>query len=255
MKWHFIDTGFNSGKFNMAFDMALTRICKPDEAFLRFYRWEPYCISLGANQNINSINEEKAFSDSIDIVKRPTGGRAILHAEELTYSVIIPLDAQSSAKNIYQEINFALSEGLAIYDDKLRFVELHNEQPNFRDLYKEDKSVLCFAAPAKSELKYDGRKLVGSAQRKLGNVILQHGSILCGEFHKRIVDYLVTSPENYSTIYELLDSTADIKSITNKEINYDDLSESIVEGFESYYKMKFETINKEEKIFDTNFAE
>lgn len=255
MKWHFINTGFNSGKFNMAFDMALTRICKHDEAFLRVYRWEPYCISLGANQNVDSINEEKAFSDNIDIVKRPTGGRAILHAEELTYSVIIPLDAQSSAKNIYQEINFALSEGLAIYDDKLKFVELHNEQPNFRDFYKEDKSVLCFAAPAKSELKYDGRKLVGSAQRKLGNVILQHGSILCGEFHKRIVDYLVTSPENYSTIFDLLNSTADIESITNKEIDYDALSESIVEGFESYYKMKFETINREEKIFDTNFAE
>ena len=254
MKWNFINTGFNTGKFNMSFDMELAKVCKPDEAFLRLYRWEPFCISIGANQNFESINIEKANSDKLDIVKRPTGGRAILHAEELTYSVIIPLDIQSSAKSIYQEINFALTDGLSIYDEKLKLVELHNEQPNFRDFYKEEKSVLCFATPAKSELKFEGRKLVGSAQRKLGNIILQHGSILCGDFHKKIIEYIVTSPENYCAISESLNSTADIKSITGKEINYDILGASIAAGFESYFKMKFETINKEEKILDFNFA-
>ncbi len=254
MKWNFINTGFNSGKFNMSFDMELARICKPDEAFLRLYRWEPYCISLGANQSIESINVEKVNSDKLDIVQRPTGGRAILHAEELTYSIIMPLDIQSSAKNIYQEINFALAKGLSIYDEKLNFIELHNEQPNFRDVYKQEKSVLCFATPAKSELKFEGRKIVGSAQRKLGNIILQHGSILCGGYHKKIVDYIITTPENYLTISESLNSTADIKSITEKEVNYDVLSKSITAGFESYYEMKFESINIEEKIADFNFV-
>ena len=254
MKWHFINSGFNSGKFNMSFDMELARICKPDEAFLRLYRWEPYCISLGANQNYDAIDIEKVHSDNLEIVKRPTGGRAILHAEELTYSVVIPLNAQSSAKNIYQEINFALAEGLSIYDDKLKFVELHNEQPNFREFYKEDKSVLCFAVPAKSELKFSGRKLVGSAQRKLGNVILQHGSILCGDYHKRIVEYLITSPENYLSIVNSINSTAEIKSITGKEIDYEALSKSIATGFKSFYEMEFESLEKEEKTLDLNFA-
>ena len=71
-------------------------------------------------------------------------------------------------------------------------MELEKSQPDFREFYKEGHSAVCFAVPAKSELKFDGRKLVGSAQRKFGNVILQHGSILCGEFHKKIVDYLAS---------------------------------------------------------------
>ncbi len=242
MKWYFINTGFNPGKLNMDFDIELAEKCKPHEAYLRLYRWKPFCISLGANQSFDSINIEKAKSDNLDVVKRPTGGRAILHAEELTYSVIMPVDSNSSTRNIYQEINLALVKGLALYDDRLRLVKLHNTQPNFRELYKQDQNVVCFAAPAKSELKFDGKKLVGSAQRKLGNVLLQHGSILCGEFHKRIVNYLITSEENYFLTSGILDSTADIKSITSTEVNYELLSESIVKGFQSYFRISFEEI-------------
>ncbi len=255
MKWNFINTGFSTGKFNMAFDLELAKLCKPNEAFLRLYRWEPYCISLGANQSFESINIEKAKSDNLDIVKRPTGGKAILHAEELTYSVIMSVDYKSSARNIYEEINAALAEGLSCYDQKLKLVELHNAQPNFRELYKEEQSVVCFAAPAKSELKFDGRKLVGSAQRKLGNVILQHGSILCGDYHKRIVDYLITSEENYSTVSAMLDATADLRSITGIEVNYNALSKSIAEGFKSYYQINFEDSNKEDLIYNLDLAE
>jgi lipoate-protein ligase A len=90
MKWYFINTGANTGKYNMDFDLHLADKCRPGETFLRLYRWNPYCISLGANQDILSVNADKAAADNIDIVIRPTGGRAILHAEEITYSVVIP---------------------------------------------------------------------------------------------------------------------------------------------------------------------
>ncbi|MGD1007151.1 MAG: hypothetical protein ABR980_07980 [Ignavibacteriaceae bacterium] len=239
MNWRFVNTGLNSGKFNMAYDMQLAKNRKPDEAVLRLYRWKPYCISLGANQSFDSINIEKAEEDRIDVVKRPTGGRAILHAEELTYSVVLPIDHDSSARNIYSEINKALSEGLSLYSDKLTGIELEKSQPDFREFYKEEQSAACFAVPAKCELKYDGKKLAGSAQRKLGNVILQHGSILCGDFHKKIVDYLVLNAENYDKIISLLNYTADLFSITGREINYDLLAQSIAGGFESYFDMKF----------------
>jgi lipoate-protein ligase A len=238
MNWRFINTGFNSGDYNMAYDMQLANNCEPSEAVLRLYRWEPYCISLGASQNFDAINLEKAANDNIDVVKRPTGGRAILHSEELTYSVVMPVDGLS-AKKIYADINKALSEGLRLYNFKLNSVELEKCQPDFKEFYMEERSAACFAVPAKNELKFDGKKLVGSAQRKLGNIILQHGSILCGDYHKNIADYLNVSKENYSKILDLLNCTADLNSITGQDVNYDLLAQAIYYGFESYYKMTF----------------
>jgi lipoate-protein ligase A len=230
----------------MAYDMRLAENCKPGEAILRLFRWRPYCISLGANQNFDSIDLEKAQADLIDVVKRPTGGRAILHAEELTYSVVMPIDHNSSARNIYTEINQALSEGLSFYSEKLKAVELEKSQPDFRDFYKDEQSAACFAVPAKSELKFDGKKLAGSAQRKLGNAILQHGSILCGEFHKKIVDYLAVNEENYNKILESLNHTADLYAITGKNVDYDLLAQSIAAGFETYFNMTLNKLNEYE---------
>ena len=95
----------------METDLFLAKDCEPDEAIFRLYRWEPYCISLGANQKESIIDYGLTRKDGIDVVKRPTGGRAILHAEELTYSVIYPLSPDISAKELYADINSALKEG------------------------------------------------------------------------------------------------------------------------------------------------
>ena len=94
----------------MDFDMELVR--NFSDPVLRIYQWEPYCISLGANQDFNSIDQQKTSAEGLDIVKRPTGGRAILHAEELTYSVVYPISDEKSPKQIYREINLALKRGL-----------------------------------------------------------------------------------------------------------------------------------------------
>jgi lipoate-protein ligase A len=240
MKWYFINTFENSGKFNMDFDLCLADYIKEDEAVLRLYRWRPYCISLGANQKTDSINIEKAKRDNIEIVTRPTGGRAILHAEEMTYSVIFPINENTSAKNVYKEINMALLEGLKIYNDKLGNLELETVQPDFPSLYKEEASVVCFTSSAKSEIKYEGKKIVGSAQRKLENSILQHGSILCGSFHKNIVNYLNLSEETYSSLSEDLNSnTTDIRAIINETVNYNNLAKAISEGFEKHFNFNF----------------
>jgi lipoyl(octanoyl) transferase len=132
MKWYFLETGFNTGKFNMEFDLSLINNCRDDEAYFRLYRWKPYCISLGANQSNDSIDNGKASINNIDVVKRPTGGRAILHAEELTYSVVYPLVKISSLRNFYCGINKALREGLILYDERLSSLELETEQPDLR---------------------------------------------------------------------------------------------------------------------------
>jgi len=240
MKWLFINSGSNTGRYNMDYDLQLAKNCKDDEIVLRLYKWDPFCISLGANQSPDSINSKLAHQDNIDVVIRPTGGRAVLHAEELTYSVVYPLDFFSSAKDIYCQINLAILKGLKIYDSRLSSFELENHQPDFAEIYKKENNAVCFAVSAKSEIKYSGKKIVGSAQRKFEKVVLQHGSILCGPFHKRIIHYLNVRNEKKAEIEkEIEDNTIELGKILNEKIDYSRLALSLCKGFEEHYKMTF----------------
>ena len=240
MKWHLIESGFHTGKFNMDFDLQLANESKNDHAFFRLYRWNPYCISLGANQSFDDIDLSKASADNIDVVKRPTGGRAILHAEEITYSVILPYSQISSAKDVYQKISQALITGLELYNPFLKNSELENVQPDFKQLLQSGSGVLCFGSTAKNEVKFSGKKIIGSAQRKLKNTILQHGSILCGTFHKKIVEYLAGNEKSKSELEkELTDKTIEIETILSTKVDYEKLSECLIAGFEQYWDIKF----------------
>lgn len=230
----------------MDFDLSLVRNCREDEAYFRLYRWKPYCISLGANQSFNSIDLGKAETDNIDVIKRPTGGRAILHSEELTYSVVFPLNKISSLRNFYCEINKALKEGLILYDDKLNAVLLESEQPDLRNFYKQSVSEICFAVSAKSEIKFMGKKLIGSAQRKINNSILQHGSILCGNYHRRITEFLNLSEIDSTKVQkEMLTKTTEIEEILCYKTDYEKLGNCLIKSFERYFNIKFENVNSE----------
>ncbi len=241
MIWKFINSGENTGKFNMDFDIELAQNCKDGEAYFRIYRWKPYCISLGANQKYEDINLEKLQNDGFEIVKRPTGGRAILHSEEITYSVVIPVNAGFSSTEIYKMISLALVKGLKNYDPRLNEVELESNQPDFAMLLKDPKGVACFASTAKSEVKYKGKKLIGSAQRKMNKVILQHGSIMCGDFHLNLVDYMnIEKSEVPKLKDEIFNSTIDVSSILKDKVDYDKVIENLVNGFEEQWKIKFQ---------------
>ena len=238
MKWLFLSSGSNSGKFNMETDLFLATNCEPDEAVFRLYKWQPFCISLGANQNDNIIDYTETRKDGIDVVKRPTGGRAILHAEEITYSLIYPVLPVTSAKELYFNINSALKKGLEKFDEKLHDIELEDEQQDFSKLYKDSSGSICFAASAKNELKYKGKKLVGSAQRKFKNSILQHGSILCGGFHTNITKYLkIPDKEKRIIEAELNEKTIDLSVVLKGKVDYETLSESLILGFQEYFKI------------------
>jgi lipoate-protein ligase A len=96
---------------------------------------------------------------------------------------------------------------------------------------------LCFAVPAKSEIKYSGKKLIGSAQKKLKRSLLQHGSILCGDYHLKIVEYFNLSAEKIILKKEeLSNKTTDIYSILKKTIDYSLLTDSLIEGFSDHFK-------------------
>lgn len=236
MVWKLI--GFNQfpGKYNMEFDLQLVKNVKEDQPILRFYGWSPHCISIGANQAFSDIDLDLVKMNGLDVVKRPTGGRAILHAEELTYSVIFPNRNHLSHRTLYQNISLAIVHGLKSYDPKLNDVELENSNPDFSSLLKQPSGAICFASSAKSEIKFKGKKLVGSAQRKLGSTILQHGSILIGNEHVNLVNYLKMNPQEKELLKsEMMSNTIDISSIIQTDVNMAELKNKIISGFEKVF--------------------
>lgn len=248
MRWNLIESGFRTGAFNMELDLSLAQNCPPSNGYLRIYRWKPYSISLGANQKIEDINTSLASENNIDIVKRPTGGRAILHAEELTYSVVIPLSIGLKPKEIYKKISDILIKAIINYDKRLSgMFELEDKQPDFRNLLKENSGMLCFASTAKSEVKHRGKKIIGSAQRKIKNVILQHGSILVGNYHRRLPEFINCSDaEKEQLISEMNRKTIELETILSERVDYDKLRDIIINTFFSeLHSQDYQTTNDE----------
>jgi lipoate-protein ligase A len=224
----------------MQYDLELATACRENEAFFRLYRWKPYCISIGANQKYEDIDLEKTSRDGIDVVKRPTGGRAILHADEITYSVIYPLKYGLTPSEIYRKVSLALVKGLTIYNEELKNAELEDLQQDFIGLLKDPQGLACFAGTAKSEVKWNGKKLIGSAQRKMDKVVLQHGSILCGNYHLKIIDYLKLPDKEIQIVKDHLHSkTVTLESILNTPTDYEKLSLALIEGFEKEWNIEF----------------
>jgi len=241
MKWRLIKNSENTGLYNMSLDLALEDIMyqKKSLPVLRFYQWKPYCISLGKNQKIEGININKCKEDNVDVVFRPTGGRAVFHSEELTYSVIFYDDLiQGGLNKTYNNISLAFVSGLK----KMRLnADFTSTNPDFRGLYKSGLSALCFSSSARFEVNINGKKLIGSAQRRKGNVVLQHGSILVGEYHKKLVDYLNVSNEKKSAMKEQLnEKTISIKEVLKEENNIiNTLQEALIEGFKENFDAEF----------------
>jgi lipoate-protein ligase A len=224
----------------MEFDESLVRQFQQNVPVpvLRIYGWKPYAVSLGFNQLESDFDLGKLAADGIDIVRRPTGGKAILHANELTYSVVTPLEAKGP-REMYRFINEGLLRSLEILGIK---AELTDKDDAFASLYKDPASVPCFASSAKSEIKYQGKKLVGSAQRRYGNVILQHGSLMLGPEHLLISKFLAPHIMDYrQTIEEqLLLHTIDIKSILGKTVGFNEAALAVKQGFEEAMDITFE---------------
>jgi lipoate-protein ligase A len=162
-----------SGAWNMALDHALLEsVQQKPRAVLRLYRWRPACLSFGRNQLARGCYDEHvARGLGIDIVRRPTGGMAVLHDHELTYAVIAPVDLLGGPRASYRCINEALVAGLQKLGARAQLAQ-GGARAVFGTVHP------CFAEPAVGEVVADGQKLVGSAQRCEKRTLLQHGSIL-----------------------------------------------------------------------------
>jgi lipoate-protein ligase A len=177
--WRLIIDGDLPGAHNMARDWAVLEAVSEGESAptLRLYGWDPPCLTLGRHQGEEAANLEFCRAEGIDVVRRPTGGRALLHHLELTYAVIAPLQSGRlpiGLQDAYRSICQALVRAMRALgvDAELTGGEVNLELPGPRS------TVPCFEAPAGGEVVVGGRKLIGSAMRAHAGTILQHGAIV-----------------------------------------------------------------------------
>jgi len=167
---------------------------------VRFYRWNPRCLSLGRNQPAR-VSLPELEARGIDLVRRPTGGLAVLHDQELTYCVVLPVGWAGSPRATYQAINQSLLGGLltlgarahATLQDNVCMARASTTPATFR------KGGSCFAGTAPGEIVAGGRKLIGSAQRCERRAILQHGSILLAGDQGIAARLLGAAPDDTAT--------------------------------------------------------
>ena len=160
------------GWANMAIDQALLdRAERQGECWLRLYRWAPQCLSFGRHEPATRrYNAERIAELGLDTVRRPTGGRAVWHAEELTYAVTAPSERFGSLPAAYREIHEMLADALRGLGARVALAPQVRTPPL--------DTGPCFSQPAGGEIMIGGRKVVGSAQFRQGGALLQHGSIL-----------------------------------------------------------------------------
>ncbi len=245
MIWHYLDSGERTGEYNMLADEQLAADVGSGlrPPVLRFFRWKPYCISLGKHQKLSDINTEKAREDGIDVVYRPTGGRAILHAEELTYSVVFITELSGTVEETYRLISEALAEGIRAFGIPAM---MNPVQPDFKALYRQPSSKLCFSSSARHEIQVHGKKLVGSAQRRIAGAVLQHGSILVGPFHRRLPDYLNVPEPARMLMREIMEEkTTEIGRYS--PVSYDELKISIRDTFSRIFRIEFQPAEMQPK--------
>jgi lipoate-protein ligase A len=184
-----------SGEWNMAVDETLTRyVHATGHAVMRVYGWSRPTLSFGRNQSaIGRYDVRKLDAAGVHCVRRPTGGRAVLHHREVTYAVAASESGLGSLRESYQRINALLLHALEL----LGVSAAPAAEPVGgvqSDPRKAHGTSPCFEAPSKGELVLNGRKLVGSAQYRDGGVLLQHGSILVRDDQSSIAGLLAEQP-------------------------------------------------------------
>jgi len=176
MPWRLILSPPLSGARNMALDEAILETTASGAVLptLRLYDWRPPCLSIGHAQNAREVDQDRLAALGWDLVRRPTGGRALLHIDELTYSVAAPADhplVRGGVLPSYRRLSEGLLAGLGLLGLRAEV------QPEAALSTEAKANPVCFEVPSAYEITVEGRKLVGSAQVRRRGGVLQHGSV------------------------------------------------------------------------------
>lgn len=258
--WRLLRSAPVGGAMNMATDEAILHAVAAGQAHptLRFYAWEPPCLSLGRGQKDSDIDREALQAMGYGLVRRPTGGKAILHIDELTYSVVAPETDPRMAGGVvasYRRFSAGLVRGLEKLGALDAMATGRRQEPSGEE--RRHAGPVCFEVPSDYEITAQGRKLIGSAQMRAEGVVLQHGTIpLCGDI-ARICSLLISRPDPASVRAR----ATTVEKALGRPITWDEAAEAMAAGFAEALNLRLEpgTLSEEEvaqaeKLRDEKYA-
>jgi len=249
--WRLLITPPARGAWNMAVDEAILEAVGRGGSLptLRLYAWEPACLSLGYAQPLTDVDIPHLQARGWEMVRRPTGGRAVLHTDEITYSVIAPLNEPRVAGTVlesYSRLAAALVEALRLLSLPVEVQERADpvpragtgtttREPGLPRTSSKTPNPVCFEVPSTSEITVGGKKLVGSAQARRKEGILQHGSLpLTGDL-TRILQVLVFSDEEARTraASHLLERATTVETALGRVVSWNEAAQAYIAAFRS----------------------
>jgi lipoate-protein ligase A len=224
--WRLIDTGPLPGPENMAIDEALLTCFNPDSSvpLLRLYGWQPPALSLGRFQDAAAVLDlDRCRADQLQVVRRITGGGAIYHAEELTYAIVCSPHHLPHAATVKDSFRILTAFLLRFYRglglNAAYAVDLTPDSSRLGE-----RTPFCFAGKESFDIMLDGRKIGGNAQRRLKNVIFQHGSI---PLHNMVNEGVTYLKESHADLNDAVTALAD----NGVAVREDELKESLSKAF------------------------
>jgi lipoyl(octanoyl) transferase len=261
--WRFIDSGNGSPAFNMALDEALLNWHSEGKIppVIRFYGWNPPTLSIGYFQNVvKEIDLDSVKKHGLGFVRRPTGGRGVLHEHELTYSVIVSEEHPEMPKTVteaYRVISEGILKGFQHLGLEAYFAVPKTKEE--RDALKAPHSAVCFDAPSWYELVVEGRKVAGSAQTRQKGVILQHGSILLDLDEDKLFSLFKYPNERVKERMKkaFKNKAVAINEISQRRITLEEAKEAFYKGFSDGLNIELEpyVLTAEELDYVNKIAE
>jgi lipoyl(octanoyl) transferase len=238
------------GAWNMAADEAILEACGRNESLptLRLYAWDPPCISIGYAQPFDDVDLARLQMVGWELVRRPTGGRAVLHTDELTYSIIAPINEPRVAGSVLESYN-RLAKAIV---EAFHLMSLSVEMKERNPAGSGNTNPVCFEVPSTYEITVGGKKLVGSAQARRKDGVLQHGSLpLAGDL-SRIVKVLTFKDENarQRAARNLLAHATTVESALGRLVSWETAAQAFVGAFQTVLDMDFRPadLSEQEKL-------
>lgn len=241
MQCRFIDSGPNDPYLNMAIDESLFACC--DKPALRVFQWSPSSMSVGYSQSaVKEINMNECKKNRVPIVRRITGGKAVFHDQELTYSFIVPENTIEIPEEVTESYKMIADAILLAFRKIGVKAEIKKQPERFA-------TPICFNSSNWYEMESNGKKICGSAQKRMNGKFLQHGSLLMDFDYEK--NALLFNQGYNEVLKSLKKNVTSIKKELKRKISYEELGDALKYGFEKKFDMDFlndALTKKEEKL-------
>jgi lipoate-protein ligase A len=235
-QWRFIFTGASDAFLNMALDEAILESCQKRYALptLRLYLWKPPGISIGYFQTIErTVDLRECEKSNVDVVRRMTGGRAVLHENEMTYSLCACCAEYPglgrNTNETYQNVSFALLESLKELGIQAEWVKPQRERTALTG--NSFVSRPCFVSNSRYEITVGGKKLIGSAQKRERNTFIQHGSIPLGNGKVSLPEFSRDKNIRDNMKKKLEEKSTNLERILKRRVECQEVISALKRGF------------------------